>query len=88
MEISNADHSTQPHKWVCDWPNGCTNPTFTRRPDLERHHKTVHLKVEAHWCPFAGCPRSKMAVGGVMERPFPRKDKRDEHVRKIHERRV
>lgn len=81
---SNADHSTQPHKWICVWPKGCTNFVFNRRSDLERYCKTVHEKIEAHWCPFAGCLRSKKAVGGVVGKPFPREDKRNEYVRKTH----
>lgn len=59
--------------------NICAGLTFSRIADLKRHHNTVHSTSPTRfWCAWKGCSRSD---GG---KPFPRKDKRDEHVRKKH----
>lgn len=52
-----------------------------RKSDLRRHEATVHRTHKVYWCPVLECDRSSHHVVG---RPFPRKDKRDEHFRKIH----
>lgn len=49
---------------------------FSRRSDLKRHHIAIHLRAMTFLCSFSGCAR---ATGG-----FSRKDKRDNHERKIH----
>jgi hypothetical protein len=67
-------------KISCSWPE-CTK-TFTRQPDLDRHRDTIHLKTKQFWCTTPGCKRSESYAG--LKRPFLRKDKRDDHVRKAH----
>ena len=63
------------NKLVCTWV-GCKSTTaFSRQADLSRHIKTHHTST-VFKCPVARCDRAI--------RPFPRKDKRDEHVRKCH----
>ncbi|KAL0262540.1 hypothetical protein SLS55_001508 [Diplodia seriata] len=54
---------------------GCRNPSFKRLGDLERHQNNVHTQTKFFWCRYDGCDRG---------RPFPRKDKRNEHERKVH----
>ncbi|OCL11075.1 hypothetical protein AOQ84DRAFT_287980, partial [Glonium stellatum] len=57
----------------------CSGLSFNRLADLKRHHNSFHSsKGERFWCSADGCHRSQ---GG---KPFPRKDKRDEHVRTMH----
>ena len=68
-------------KIPCSWPK-CTK-TFTRQPDLDRHRDTIHLKTKQFWCTAPGCNRSESYAG--VKRPFPRKDKLNDHVRKVHE---
>lgn len=46
----------------------------------------MHRSRRMYWCPVRGCNRSENDSGA--RRPFPRRDKRDEHVRKIHARRI
>jgi hypothetical protein len=67
-------------KISCNWPE-CTK-TFTRQPDLDRHRDTIHLKTKQFWCTTPGCKRSESYAG--LKRPFLRKDKRDDHVRRAH----
>ncbi|KAF2096273.1 hypothetical protein NA57DRAFT_59330 [Rhizodiscina lignyota] len=67
----------------CKWA-GC-DKIFTRHSDAQRHWDTIHMQRDKYWCPIAGCRRSQF--GGEMQgegRHFPRKDKRDDHVRKVH----
>ncbi|KAL1632006.1 hypothetical protein SLS56_004051 [Neofusicoccum ribis] len=54
---------------------GCHSPLFKRLGDLERHQNNVHTQTKFFWCRSDECDRGK---------PFPRKDKRNEHERKIH----
>ncbi|KKY22832.1 putative c2h2 finger domain-containing protein [Diplodia seriata] len=54
---------------------GCRNPSFKRLGDIERHQNNVHTQTKFFWCRYDGCDRG---------RPFPRKDKRNEHERKVH----
>lgn len=64
----------------CHFP-GCEEQSFGRWAEFTRHYNGAHaVKLTKYWCPQAGCTRSE--AGG--NRPFPRKDKRDEHVRKMH----
>jgi hypothetical protein len=49
---------------------------FTRITDLKRHHLDIHERCVSFYCRFAGCRR---AVRG-----FSRKDKRDDHQRRVH----
>ncbi|KAF2096266.1 hypothetical protein NA57DRAFT_59323 [Rhizodiscina lignyota] len=75
-------------RFVCTWSRDC-NKTFTRRSDLHRHCNALHRRLEEYWCPVKGCERSQYYCGdgsliGLQSRPFPRKDKRDDHVRKAH----
>ncbi|OCK94382.1 uncharacterized protein K441DRAFT_561610 [Cenococcum geophilum 1.58] len=57
----------------------CYGLTFNRLADLKRHHNSLHSSNGVvFWCSANGCRRS---LGG---KPFPRKDKRDEHVRNMH----
>ncbi|KIM98312.1 hypothetical protein OIDMADRAFT_20052 [Oidiodendron maius Zn] len=49
---------------------------FSRRSDLKRHHMAIHLRAMTFLCSFTGCARATIG--------FSRKDKRDDHERKIH----
>jgi hypothetical protein len=49
---------------------------FTRMADLKRHHADRHQRLVSFYCGFAGCRRAK--------RGFGRKDKRDDHERRVH----
>ncbi|KAH7128179.1 hypothetical protein B0J11DRAFT_264187 [Dendryphion nanum] len=52
------------------------NKQFTRIYDLRRHHEGVHERKASFTCSWIDCRRHVEA--------FTRKDKRDEHERKIH----
>jgi hypothetical protein len=56
--------------------------TFTRSTDLKRHVDTVHFPKNWFWCPIPNCNRS---FDCASPKPFPRKDKRNAHCRKVHE---
>lgn len=60
---------------------GC-NKTFKRPSDLARHIHNVHYQRVWFWCPIKTCHRS--AYFEDKARPFLGKDKRNEHVRKVH----
>ncbi|GME24401.1 hypothetical protein GTA08_BOTSDO04678 [Neofusicoccum parvum] len=62
------------NKYFCLY-QGCHSPFFKRIGDLERHQNNVHTQTKFFWCRSDECDRG---------RPFPRKDKRNEHERKIH----
>jgi hypothetical protein len=53
-----------------------------RKSDLRRHEATAHHGDKIYWCPVLGCSRS--AEQTRDRKPFPRKDKRNEHVRRVH----
>jgi len=59
----------------CIHNNNC-GTQFTRISDLKRHHRVRHERRASYNCRFAGCRR---AVRG-----FCRKDKRDDHERRLH----
>jgi hypothetical protein len=60
---------------------GCAGKTFGRWYDFKRHFNGAHATVRAvYWCPAHGCARGE-AVG---ERPFPRKNKVNDHVEAMH----
>jgi hypothetical protein len=64
----------------CNYPE-CLGKTFGRRYELQRHYNGAHSESPTvYWCTMVGCERSE-AEGG---RPFPRKDKRNDHARNIH----
>ncbi|CAO2653195.1 Nn.00g026060.m01.CDS01 [Neocucurbitaria sp. VM-36] len=66
----------------CSIPE-CADKTFRRWYELKRHYNGAHTaegEGEAFWCEVVGCVRSALACG----RPFPRKDKLHDHMRKIH----
>lgn len=52
------------------------NTVFARKSDLQRHIQTKHSQGHSHFCPFEDCDRS---IEG-----YPRKDKLDEHNKKLH----
>ncbi|KAF2498341.1 hypothetical protein BU16DRAFT_615392 [Lophium mytilinum] len=84
--IAPATDTDTPPQWSCAWHEPCPR-IFTRLPDMERHVKNVHIKDEEWWCPIPTCARSFTRgrdLQGRRRGPFPRKDKRDEHVRKVH----
>lgn len=59
---------------------GCT--VQCKRPsDLKRHLDTIHFRTNSYWCPVPTCNRSTTSIGN---KPFTRKDKRAEHVLKVH----
>lgn len=60
--------------YICTFRN--CNKCFSRIYDLHRHHRGAHDKRIQFNCRHSGCPRNT--------RGFPRKDKRDEHERKVH----
>jgi hypothetical protein len=59
---------------VCTY-QGC-NKEFGRKPELYRHHRSVHKAERPYKCQDTGCSRF---IHG-----FPRTDKRDDHERKVH----
>ncbi|KAF2118628.1 hypothetical protein BDV96DRAFT_360252 [Lophiotrema nucula] len=62
-----AESGATPPRWVC-FVSGCTS-TFARKPDLERHNRTIHgPKTPCLYCQY----------GTVW------KDKMMEHLRKKH----
>jgi hypothetical protein len=64
----------------CAW-TGCEK-TFGRLQDLVRHHNSVHELTTPFWCPVSSCSRSESFPH--HRRPFPRKDKLDSHLKKVH----
>jgi hypothetical protein len=52
------------------------NKEFSRKGELHRHHRSVHSTQRPFRCHDTGCLRS---ING-----FPRRDKRDDHERKVH----
>jgi hypothetical protein len=59
----------------------CNHKTFRRMYDLARHYDGTHATAGPEfWCVADGCERSAF----VGDRPFPRKDKLKDHVRKVH----
>lgn len=52
------------------------NKEFGRKPELYRHHRSAHRKERPFKCREASCERSV--------RGFPRRDKRDDHVKSMH----
>jgi hypothetical protein len=61
----------------------CSHTSFRRIYDVGRHHNSKHKHATAgphFWCTVDGCDRSAV-MGG---RSFPRKDKLNDHVRKMH----
>jgi hypothetical protein len=60
--------------FICAYGN--CNKEFGRKPELYRHHRSVHKTERPYKCRDTGCLR---AVRG-----FPRADKRDDHERKVH----
>lgn len=60
--------------------------TFARLSDLKRHDNTQHKKTLVFYCRQTGCRRSEPTAGSVSK-PFARKDKRDEHEWRVHQRR-
>lgn len=60
--------------YVCTYQQ--CNKEFSRIYDLHRHRRGIHERQAQFSCRYAGCPREVRA--------FPRKDKRDEHEKKIH----
>ncbi|KAF2098741.1 hypothetical protein NA57DRAFT_56387 [Rhizodiscina lignyota] len=57
-----------------------------RKSDLRRHENTVHQVRNEYWCPFPACDRRHDPNG--VRKPFPRKDKRDDHVKEVHGKRT
>ncbi|KAL3465683.1 hypothetical protein BJX64DRAFT_252271 [Aspergillus heterothallicus] len=57
----------------CYWP-GCTyTGSFSKKGQLTRHVKTLHVSPRSFACPEVGCGKL-----------FHRKDNRTEHVRRVH----
>jgi hypothetical protein len=52
------------------------NKTYGRLPELRRHQRGAHLNDQRWKCRSAGCDR--------MKKGFARRDKRDDHERKVH----
>lgn len=66
--------TTRVQKFICTH-HSC-DKKFSRLPELRRHHRGAHEGHRPYICRTTGCRR---AVVG-----FPRRDKRDDHERKIH----
>ena len=49
---------------------------------MTRHRNTIHVP-DPYWCMVPGCHRSENYDGD--KNPFSRKDKRDEHARRVHQ---
>jgi hypothetical protein len=60
--------------FICTYRN--CNKEFGRKPELYRHHRSVHKAERPYKCRDTGCLRAF--------RGFPRTDKRDDHERKVH----
>ena len=60
--------------YICTYKN--CNKRFNRIHELHRHHRGIHKKILPFPCRTDGCERAKKG--------FPRKDKRNDHERKIH----
>jgi hypothetical protein len=60
--------------FICTYAN--CNKEFGRKPELYRHHRGAHKKERPFKCQASNCERSV--------RGFPRRDKRDEHFKKMH----
>lgn len=60
--------------FVCAWPH--CGKEYSRRPDVERHHRGAHQFLDHHKCRKLGCER---AIRG-----FSRKDKRGSHEQVMH----
>ena len=73
-----ASPRKQANRFICNY-GGC-HKSFSRRYDLQRHNE-VHSPLHAYWCRAQGCKRNEAVIGA---KPFPRKDKRDDHERKAH----
>ncbi|KAI9656050.1 MAG: hypothetical protein M1821_005111 [Bathelium mastoideum] len=67
-------------RFRCGWL-GC-NVMFGRSYDRDRHFQSKHVSQTQIWCSVSGCKRSA-ASGG---KPFTRRDKLYEHIRRMHER--
>lgn len=64
----------------CAFPE-CRGRTFGRKYDYDRHYNGTHAsRPTVWWCTVVGCDRSAAERG----KPFPRKDKRNDHLRKVH----
>lgn len=64
----------------------CDQLTFGRLADLRRHHDQNHARNRAqYYCPYQECDRSYVPGGGRSKSFGTRKDKRDEHIRNVHE---
>src|SRR2546430_9600895 len=72
-------------RYACNKPE-CFSITFARISELKRHIKTKHMKTENFWCSHVGCNRSRTSRAEAGK-PFPRKDKRNEHERLVHKKR-
>jgi hypothetical protein len=57
--------------------------TFKRPADLKRHIDTIHNQTSKYWCPISTCNRHIYYLHGDAKY-FTRKDKRNEHFRKVH----
>ncbi|PVH71636.1 hypothetical protein DL98DRAFT_596763 [Cadophora sp. DSE1049] len=51
--------------------------TFKRKADRDRHVQSWHNRATLHFCPVYGCEKSS-------GKPYSRKDKLQEHMRKKH----
>lgn len=76
---------TSDEKFLCA-KKECSHSSFSRLADLKRHYEQSHGRNRAQfWCPYPGCHRSHAPGGGSGRHFGTRKDKRDEHVRNVHE---
>jgi hypothetical protein len=62
-------------RYLCNVP-GCPL-TFTRKADRDRHVQSWHYCATLYFCPVPGCKKS-------LGKPYSRKDKLQEHMRKKH----
>jgi hypothetical protein len=60
--------------YICT--HGDCNKKYSRMPDLRRHYRGSHLDDRRFKCRALGCERAT--------RGFPRRDKRDDHEKKMH----
>lgn len=79
-----CDNSIQKLGFVCSEAD--CGKRFTRRSDLRRHINTRHSneRSERFFCRVADCLRSNTPGSGGPGRGFPRRDKRNDHERRVH----
>lgn len=73
-------------KFICSYEECQDGTTFGRLADLRRHNEHIHTgKRKEYFCTYNSCKRSNKNTGGSGRGFGSRRDKRDEHIRTVHE---